>query len=67
LRQESFGLLDEAGDQAHRGEVVAEPAVAAFGEDGQGVIDEAEASQIRCQPNPGQSRLRNPGLCFDVW
>jgi hypothetical protein len=59
LWQESFGLLDETGDQAHRGEVVAEPAVAAFGEDGQGVIDEAEASQLE--------RSFQPGLTPSLW
>jgi hypothetical protein len=30
--QEAFGLLDQAGDQGHRGEVVAEPDPAVGGE-----------------------------------
>jgi hypothetical protein len=37
-----FGLLDQAGDQGHRGEVVAKPDPAAGGEGGQGVVDQVE-------------------------
>jgi hypothetical protein len=42
VRQKAFGLLDQAGDQGHRGEVVAEPDPAAGGEGGQGVVDQVE-------------------------
>jgi hypothetical protein len=52
LRKEAFGLLDQAGDQGHRAEVVAEPDAAACGDGGQGIVDQVE----------GVVTARGPGL-----
>jgi hypothetical protein len=40
LGDHALGLLDEAGEQGDGGEGVAEPCLAAFGEFGEGVVDE---------------------------
>jgi hypothetical protein len=48
LGEEAFGLVGEAGDEGCRGEVVAEPEPAAFGEDCEGVVDEVVVSSPLC-------------------
>lgn len=52
LRQAPLGLLDEAGNQGHHGDVVAEPEPAALDEGDQGIVDEVHRRSRRMRSWP---------------